>query len=234
MAIFPHLELEASVQTDDRTRLSAIKSYASKDGPAIVKVEIQPEASEAFVEVTGTKAADWFTDWQYTSGGVKVVVVKINGATTPVLFTSSLTVITEVDDALFAEDSDLTQEEPDILKYVKPGRNSFKDVHREVQRLIIDEFDRKGYIFSDGTKVTKAAVTDVSEVRQWAKYWALAMIYNGNSNILDDINAQKSKYYMSKALEVVDRTITRLDLNKDGTADIQEGVKFSTSLLSRR
>ena len=60
MAIFPHIELEDIVQVNDRTRLSAIKSFVSKDEAAVTLVEIEPESGSGFIDVTGAKQADWF------------------------------------------------------------------------------------------------------------------------------------------------------------------------------
>lgn len=231
MSLFPNLELEAIVQVDDKTRLDGTKTFASKDGPAITQVEIKPETSGAYIDVTGTKQTDWFTDWQYSSAGLKTVSIRVNGTD---VVTKTISVVTEASDALFAADGDLIAEEPDVLKYVKKGRNTFKDVHREVQNTILKLLDDKGYIFSDGTKITKAAITDVSEVRVWAKYLALHFIFNAQANVLDDIFARKSALYDSKAKLAAQTTILRLDLNKDGVADINEGVTLGSALMSRR
>lgn len=231
MALFPNLELEAIVQVDDKTRLDATKTFASKDGPAITQVEIKPEASGTYIDVTGTKQTDWFTDWQYSSAGTKTVSIRVNGTD---VVTKTLSVVTEVADALFAADSDLISEEPDVLKYVKKGRNSFKDIHREVQTSIVKLLNDKGYLFSDGTKITKDAIVDKTEVREWAKYLALHLIYNAQSNVLDDIFARKSALYDSKAKLAAQTTVLRLDLNKDGIGDINEGVTLGTAIMSRR
>lgn len=231
MAIFPNLELEAIVQVNDRTRLDATKSYASKDVGAFTSVEIEPFSGNGFILVTGTKSADWYTDWEYPSAGTKTVTVRINGSVT---FTKTISVVTESADALFANDQDLMVEEPDILKYVKKGRNTFKDIHREAQSQIVKFFDDKGLIFSDGTKITKEAVFDKSEVREWAKYLALHLIYFQMSNATDDVFAKKADFYKGKMLLAQQANLIRLDLNKDGVVDIEEGFKISSSFLSRK
>lgn len=234
MAIFPNLEVEAVLAVDDRTRLDASKTFSSKDGPTIDKVEIEPESGSGFIEVTGTKSSDWWTDWQYDTAGTKVVTVRVNGDTTPVLATATIEVLTDADDALFAKDSDLIQEEPDVLKFVKKGRNSFKDVHREAQKEILDLLDRKGYRFTDGTKLTKDAVVDKSEVRTMGKYLALHLIFSGQSNQLDDIHRRKAAEYWSKYLTASERQVIGLDLDQDAVVSQGEGVVLRTAKLLRQ
>ena len=233
MAIFPVLELEAIVQVADRTRLSGVKTYASKDGPDIDKVEIEPYSGAGFIEVTGLKSSDWFTDYQYDSDGDKTVTIKINGDTTPVLFTQDILVISEADDMLFASDSDLVAEENDILKFVQKGRNTFKDVHREAQTQILQFIDDKGFVNTDGTKISKEQVLDKSEVREWAKDLALELIFNAQSNQVGDIFDQKSKDYHSKVLHSRQKNVFRLDLNKDDILEPGEGIKITTSYITR-
>jgi hypothetical protein len=230
MAIFPNLEIEAIVQMNDRTRLDASKSFSSKGTASFTLVEIEPFSGNGFIDVTGTKSSDWFTDWEYTSAGTQTVTVRINGSVTS---TKTISVVTESADALFATDQDLATEEPDILKYVKKGRNTFKDVHREAQSIIVKFFDDKGLIFADGTKITKDAVFDKAEVRQWAKYLALHLIYMQQSNAVDDIFSKKADFYKSKMLLAQQTNLVRLDLNKDGVVEIDEGFKISSSFLTR-
>jgi len=229
--IFPSLELEAVVQVNDRTRLDASKTYAAKGAAVITKVEIQPEAAAALIDVTNTKSAEWYTDWQYDTDGQKVVTVTINGDTTPVIFTKTILVKSVADDALFAEDSDVIQEEPDIVKYVRKGRNTFKDVHREAQREILDLLDRKGYKRPDGTELKAADAIDNLQVRTMAKYLALHLIYLGLSNIVDDIFAKKSAAYWSKYMTATDRRIIGFDLNNDGEISLNEGADLRAARM---
>lgn len=68
MGIFKVLELEDAVQTSDRTRFSASKSYISKGAVAITKVEVQPGLDGAFVDVfLINKPEEWYYDWQFDS-----------------------------------------------------------------------------------------------------------------------------------------------------------------------
>jgi hypothetical protein len=232
--IFPSIEHEAIVQENDRTRLDVSKTYSSKGAPAIVKVEIQPYTGAAQIEVTNAKQSEWYTDYQYDSDGQKVITVTINGATTPVIFTSTIQVISATNDNLFAEDTDLIQEEPDITKFVRKGRNTFKDVHREAQREILDLLDRKGYKRSDGTELTAADAVDKAQVRTMAKYLSLHLIYIGLSNIVDDIFSQKSATYWSKYLTASDRRIIGFDLDGDATISTNEGINTRATRMYKR
>lgn len=232
--IFPVIETEAVVQVNDKTRLNASKTYASKGAVAITKVEIEPEAAAGFIDVTDVKPANWFTDWQYATAGSKTITLKINGDTTPVLATSTISVLTAVDDALFASDSDLIMEEPDILRWMKSGRSSFKDVHREVQTQVVDMLNRKGYRTTDGSPITKNEIVDHTQIREIAKYWALMIIFNSQSNQVGDVFSVKAGEYSSKLNTAMQRQILGLDLNKDGNIETGEGVTIHTATLLRR
>jgi hypothetical protein len=232
--IFPVIETEAIVQVNDKTRLSAIKTYGAKGADPIEKVEIEPEAGAGFIDVTDARNINWFTDWSYATPGNKTVTLQINGDTTPVVSTQLLIAISEADDQLFASDQDLIMEEPDVLKYVKAGRATFKDVHREVQSQIIYMLNRKGYRAYDGTAITKDLVVDHTQVREMARYWALMMIYNAQSNQVGDIFSVKSQDYSSKLNTAIQKQVIGLDLNKDGDISLGEGVSIHVSTLFRR
>lgn len=226
--IFPNLENEPVVQVNDRTRLSALKTYAAK-GSTIIKVEIEPDAGAGYIDVTGSPMdpKKWFTDWQYATAGAKVISVRVNeGEPDETIKTFPITIVTEADDALFASDSDLAQDEPDILRYVKDGRNSYKDVHREVQKEILDLINRKGYRKPDGTKITKADVVDKTEVREMAKYYALWMIFEGISNKIGDVFSLKASEYRGEYTIRTERQILALDLDGSGTIEPVEGVNL--------
>jgi hypothetical protein len=232
--IFPTLEIEAVVQVGDRTRLDASKTYASKDGPVIASVEIEPEAAAGYIDVTGTKPADWLTDWEYQTAGTKTVTVQINGLGIPVIRTATISVLTAVDDALFTADSDLIQEEPDILRYVRRGRNTFKDVHRQAQTMIMQMLDRKGYRDTSGAKLTKTAVVDKTEVSEMSRYLVLSLIFKAQSNQVGDVHELKAKAYMSLYELATQRQIIGLDIDGDGEVMPAEGASMRDCVLTRR
>lgn len=234
--MFPNLEIEAIVQVGDRTRLDASKSYASKGSQIITKVEIEPFTGAGFLDVTGTKPSDWLTDWEYDTAGTQTVSVRLTDNTPVVPLTQTKTktieVVSELTDFLFSSDADLTAEEPDILKYVKRGRNSFKDVHREAQRQILQMLDRKGYRVGD-RKIEAVDLVDKSEANEMSKYLALSIILAGQRSQVDDVYQQKSDRYFSKFNIASQRQIIGLDLNQDGSVDSGEGVMPATARLIR-
>lgn len=238
MAIFPHIETEDIVQLNDRTRISASKSFLSKDEAAITLVEIEPEAGNGFIDVTGIavplKASDWFLDWEYSTAGTKAVTLRITTDGAPVTESATIEAILESDDQQFCVDQDLVYEEHDIMKWVRPGRNTHKDVIRRAQGLIMKFLDEMGIRDSAGAKITIDAIVDHTEVKEWATYLALYLIFKTNSNQLDDVFSKKSKDYYSKADGAKTRSMFLFDYNGNGTIETGEFAILRTIDVVRR
>jgi hypothetical protein len=234
MAIFPNLELEDVVQVNDKTRLNAAKSFVSKDEEAITLIEIEPEASAGYVDVTATAAKNWFLDWEYATAGAKVVSCRVTTDGSPTIKTFSLTVTSAADDKLFSADADLVALEHDILRYVPDGRNSFKNVHRKAQSLIVAWLDENGHTDSSGNRLTKDAIIDLEEVRYWSAALAMSLIFKSISNAVDDVFQAKAIQYDSMAITHRNRLIIRLDVTGDGIASIGEGINVKSLDMVRR
>ena len=234
--IFPNLELEDTLQFGDRTRLSAVKSFITQDEAAVTLVEIEPSSGGGFIDVTGSGSEDWFLDWEYTGGAsiTETVSVRVTTDGAPVTSTNTLELITPADDRLFSDDSQLTQQESDILKWVPDGRNSFLNIHRRAQELIIAFLDEQGYTDVDGDPLTKEDIVRLDEVNQWSKALALSLIFQSQSNAVDDVFDRKSKFYGSEVLTHRHRSILRVDLNNDGEIDPGEKLPFKTLDIIRR
>lgn len=239
--IFPNLEIEDIVQVGDKTRLSAVKSYVSKGSDPISKVEIRPTAAGDWVDVTGNGSEDWFLDWQYATDDdyeVSVRVTTSDGDEVPEINTATqsktLEAVTAAQDMLFSYDNELLPHEPDILRWVPQGRNSFLNVHRQAQRDILAWLDEKGYVDFNGNRLTKASIVDREEVRYWSAAHTLMLIFKGISNSVDDVFMEKSKLYDSVARQHRQRAILRLDLSGDGEIDLGENVRVSTLGIIRR
>ncbi len=237
MAIFPKLRTDRIIQIEDGTRLDATQTFVSKDEAAITLVEIQPEATESFVDVTSTgnnRERNWFLDWQYSGASRTVdVTVRVTTDGAPVTFTQQMEVITAADDKLFSDDYDLLVKEEDITKWLPDGRTSFKYKHRQVQTMIIEDFNERGVTDKDGVKLTKDAFVDVEEVRQWALNMVLSLIFKDNSNVVGDVFDLKGNNYMSEALTHKHRAFYRLDLDGDGSISLGEKSPFRTVDLVR-
>lgn len=236
MSVFAYLELEPIVQVDDRTRLSAVKSFATQDESAISMVEIDP-GTGTFVDVTPDTATDsenYYLDYQFSSAGSKTIRARITAGSTVNTVSKTITVLSVADDALFASDADLATAEPDVLQYVKSGRNTFKDIHRAAQDEIIQYLNEQGYTDSEGDPLTKDAIVDFDEVKLWSKYTALRMIYEGLSNAVDDIYAKKAAKYDKAIIPHRNKVIIRLDVDGDGEVDTNEGIGVQTCELFKR
>jgi hypothetical protein len=221
--IFHSLEFEPIVQTHDKTRLSASKSFVSKGSAAIAVVEIEPENGAGFFNVTGTSSDDWFLDWQYASPGTKQITLRITTDGSPVSHNYSLHVENEASDGLWSKDQDLVSIEPDVLQYVRQGRNSFIDMHRAVQKKILDWVASIRITKNDGTRLEKDDFILTDELRQLSTYWVLWIIYSGLSNKPDDHFAQKASQYKSQVLDLKNINTIQPDLN--GDAEITEADK---------
>jgi len=133
--IFPNLELEAIVQTNDKTRLRASKSFVSKDEASnITLVRIDPETGvQGYIDITGSSSSDWFLDWEY-SGSTRTVTITVEvtaGATGPTTTTQTIEIKTPADDLLFSSDADLISKESDIMNYSPFVGNTHFKIHRE-------------------------------------------------------------------------------------------------------
>lgn len=246
-AIFGVLELEGVVQVGDKTRLSAVKSFVTKDSPNIVKVEIKPEGTGAYIDVTGSSYVDWFLDWVY-GGDTRDVTVSVKVTTViadpgampdPIVevsqeFTKLIKVISVADDKLFSSDSDLAELEPDILKWVEDGRATWLRQHRASQEKILDWLNKAGVVDVHNNALTKDAIVAIQEVRWWSRDWTLATIFSGISNAVGDVFFVKSAYYQKEADKGAQRAKLHLDLDGDGDADaLDESVNFMTRDLVR-
>jgi hypothetical protein len=227
--IFPNLKLESIVQVDDKTRLDGQESYITNDEAAITLIEIEPETAAGFIDVTEDK----YLDYQYATSGDKTVSIRITTDGAPTTITKQIVVISEVDDKLFSKDSDLVTHEPDILEYVREGRNSFLDVHRMAQTRIVAWLDEHRIWKTDNSKLTKDDLTDLEEFSQWSKFLVLRYIYEGLSNATDDIFWEKRNRYMSLEEAARNRGALRLDRDGDGETDTTLVNMRSLNLVRR-
>lgn len=169
--------------------------------------------------------------------GRRKITLTCEDGVTPVPNSSSVDiyqhVYTEIGDRLFCSDDDLKRHEEDIHKWVVPGRSSHKDVIRRVQKLLLEYLAGQGYVNSDRKKFTKWDIKDLKEVRDWAVYWSLQLIFEGNSNAVDDIYDLKSRKYLSLATQAKNRFLS-LDIDGDGKVDFDENIRLNTINIFRR
>jgi len=234
--IFPYIECDEVVQADDKLRISSSKSFASKDEAAISLVEIEPEAGNGFIDVTGAtplRADNFYLDWQYATDGSKVISARVTTDGAPTTITKTITVITAAEDNLFSSDQDLAAVENNILKYVPAGKNSFKYLHREAQKQILEWFYINGYRATDGSRLEKEDVIVTEELKYWSTYTALRLLFEDLSNAIDDIFDKKSKLYQVQEHRWRHNSLLKIDVNKDGVQGDNEGFLLTTRNLIR-
>lgn len=238
--IFPLIETEPIVQVNDKTRLSAVKTFKSNDEAAITLVRIEPEAGNGFIDVTGAivNSKNWYLDWAYATDGDKVITLEVTTDGVAVTFTKTLTVILEADDKLWSTDDDLQLLEPDIMGWIRQGRASYKDMHRMSQKRILEWFDNIKVWDKDGLPFDKDDVDTVmaaTDLKRISAYWTLESIFGGLSNKTDDVFFEKQKLYRALRKEQqADRSRIRVDYNKDGTQDVQEQFVLVNSIRMTR
>jgi hypothetical protein len=237
MATFGFLEIESVVQVNDRTRLSAVKSFAPKGSSPITLVRIRPEASAPWVTVSGVNLTqkDWFLDWQYDTAGTKTVELEITPDTeAPQVFSKSLLVLTEAEDRLFSTDQDLISKEADVLRWVPQGKNSFLYVHREAQRQILNWLDEMRVYKNDGSRIEKTDLPLSDDLKQLSVDWALALIFGSISNKPDDAFFQKKQDYLSLVESHKRRGRIIADFNGNGTIEQDDNQDLRTFRMVRR
>jgi hypothetical protein len=192
-----------------------------------------PVATQLFMPLDVMAASQTGKQIQWGMRQVTVTVSNAAGANS-----SSVSVYPKVysadGDRLFCADVDLVSHEPDILKWVSPGRNSYKNVYRRAQKLILQWLDEQGYIDVYGNKYDKFDIIDMDGVRDWSAYMSLKLIYQGIQNQVDDVFSQKAKTYAALEAIARNRVILRLDTNEDGEVDATEGLNISSGSLYRR
>jgi hypothetical protein len=231
--IFPILEFEPIVQVDDKTRLDATKSFVTPDEQSIAVVQIRPSSADGFITVSNDK----FLDWSYSASGLHEITLKVvtaAGASASAQIIRNVSVYSAEQDKLFSNDQDLRLHEPDILRWVVDGRASFKEVHRRAQVTILKWLDKEGYVDVYNKPFTKAAIIDIEEVKQWSTFITLRLIFEGISNAIDDVFADKAKRYKGMEVEWRKRAILRLDIDGDGKAEDGEGVDPAYGFIARR
>ncbi len=166
--------------------------------------------------------------------GMKKVVLSINNAGVAQTLAKYVKVYSVEGDALFSNDQDLLTWEPSIMKYVAAGRSSFLNIHREAQEQIIYWLDKQGYVNAYQEKFTKFDIVDLSEVNEWSAFTALSILLWNISNKSDDVFLKRHFEYRNKAQEARQRAILRLDVDKDGRADLGEQVDVAFGQIVTR
>lgn len=220
--IFPKITCEKIIQVGDKLKLDASKTFINETD-TIFNVEIRPEDTGEFISIASN--GDLYLEWVYQTPGDKTVSLRINNDDASVV-TCPVIVLTEAEDKLFSNDSDIEALEYDIEYYYKKGRNSHLDMHREAQKHIIEELGLRGVVDSEGNPITKANILETEQLRTWSKYYTLFLIYNDHKKSSEDALAEKANHYFRMAQNASqDRQFIKIDTDTNGTSEkVDSGI----------
>ena len=221
--IFPKIKTDQLVQVSDGLRIDARKTIF-RNLSDITDVEISPEddnGSPQYISVFESGDFDkWFLDYSYETAGEKTVRVKVTLADeSSKEAEKTVTVISEADDKLFSTDQDITQSEPDILRYLPQGKTSFTFMHREAQRRILAYLDEQRIWKRDKERYTKDDIVDMEEFVHWSRFLVLHLIYAAKIVSQDDFFSFKAEEYKALMVSARSRATLRLDSSGDGEVD---------------
>jgi len=235
---FINIETESIIQVYDRLRINCKKSAGSNDHSKVSKVEIKPESTESYIQVSDNLSPldsdKWYLDWEYKTSGVKTISVKFSFEDlTNKIETIDIECISASDDYLFSSDDDLKIHEVDIIEFLKPWKTSYKNFHRRSQAMIMQELDRKGFRSIDNTKLLKSQIMDKSEINEWSLFLTLRLIMDSIVNTKDDIYQVKAKRYKDLSDNASLKAFITFDYNKDGQIDPTEQIEITSIQVFR-
>lgn len=126
---------------------------------------------------------------------------------------------------VFSDDNDLKEAYPDIFEFVPEDQDSFIAYHQEARNFILTYLRNKGKTIRQQNKLKMLDQFDLhnfDEVRQAAKYLALANIFYNESDSVDDKWKQKADGFMSKYSEAINLNFLSIDENDDGMQQSSE------------
>lgn len=224
--IFINCIKESLVQVGDKTRIDVSTSFVS--GAGITDITIDPTGSDA-TSVFDADQSKWYLDWAFDSSGTKTITVEATDGVTTIAQTFDIEVVSEEDDNLYSNDSQIFAIESELRRYIPDGKNSFKNLHREAQSRILNFLDRKRIWNDDGSPYSKTQVNIYDELNKWSLYETLFIIYTDLFISVGDKFAEKVNQY--KELRNYERERASVRIDKDGNGfdpelDIQELKSF--------
>lgn len=218
---------EKIVQVEDpfRIKVEALGEFT--------KLEIKPEDSAAYFDVTDYQ----FLDWQYLANGNKTISIRFNEDDLTIK-TVDVKCLTEAEDRLFSDDDSIVSLEEDIHQLLRSGKLSFINKHRQSQTRIIEKLNERGIRNSEGNEITKENIAITKELNAWSRYLTLHLVYFDRMNEVDGIFANKAEHYLNLARAASkDRQFVTIDPDGDGVLEAEKtqsndlnGFSFSGSL----
>lgn len=164
----------------------------------------------------------------------RITVESGDGSSTESI-TQTIVLYSEDGDKLFSSDQDLMRIQADIIEYIRPGRSSFNDYHRQAQQDIVNWMDENGFVDINGEKMDKYAIIDIEEVNDWSTYKTLGLIFRDFIKSNDDGHfiAMKNEFD-AKAERAQKRVVLRLDIDNDGKSELGEHLSVRSGRLIRQ
>lgn len=217
--IFLNCIKESLVQVGDKTRFDFSRSFTS--GETVNSIKVTPEVGADEFEIHSQNQDKWFLDWAYLTPGVKTISVEASHAQVTITQTYTINVVSEEEDNLYSTDEQIFAIESELKRYIPPGRNSFKNVHREAQGRVLNYLDRKRIWNDNGDPYTKDQVNLKGELSRWSLYESLFIIYTDLFISVGDKFAEKINQY--KELRNIERDRAAIRIDKDGSGVIDSG-----------
>jgi hypothetical protein len=233
--IFPKLNFEEIVQVDDKFRFNASMSFVS-EGETITSIEIEPDIAEGFVNVDINKM---YLDYAYEIAGEKVVTLRVTTDLDVKDKAYTIKIVSESEDALLSSDNDLIPLEPEILRYLPKGKNSYNYAHRKAQERILAYLDEQMYWKEGEKRYTRQDLANVTDpefkeqFRQWSIYQTLLIIFESNQLAVGDVYDEKKGEYLKLRDGSRQRAALLLDGNGDGEVD-KNHTSNRTAFMVRR
>lgn len=237
--IFCCFDTDKCVSTGDKFRIDVSQSYSTPDEGAFTLLEIEPEVGAGYIDVT----SEQHLEWQYSVSGTKTVSVRLTTELGTVKV-ETIEVEAKDDECFLADDDCLKALEPEIYKYLPCQRCSYIFVHRKVVELIIDDLTCRGIYKEDkgslsvknplgGCKIEKITCEQLQssdQIKKWATYWALEIIFGGMTNSKDDLFYAKMEKYAGKRKAAGNSGVLMFDQDGDGEIEKHEGVSWNKKL----
>lgn len=126
---------------------------------------------------------------------------------------------------VFANDTDLKEDYPDIFNYLPENSDSFISYHQSARNYILTYMRNKGKTIKAKNQfkmLDQFDLHDFNEVRQAAKYLALANIFFNESDQVDDKWYQKAVGFKTKYAEAINIKFLSIDENDNGIQESNE------------
>ena len=218
MAIFGCILTDDCVQVGDRLRIWVDRNTVTPDEDPISMVEVDPDGSGTFYDVSD----DLFLDWAFNADGIYQIKLQVTAGANVECFTREIEVKTEEDDCLFANDEDLRGFEPSIYDCLDCYRCSYKYIHRQVRECIMDCLLREGLLWDGCKPVDIKSYKSSEQLKKFATFWALEIIFNSFSKDPNDFWASRGAYYANLRKKSFNSYRIYFDEDGDGVVEQSE------------